>query len=505
MKLPTHARHSRGPFVPTTLLIAMSILSPSAFGGVFQTVTNTADAGAGSLRAAILAANASSGTIINFDIGAGCGPHVITLSTPLPDITQETHILGYSQPGASANDLSVGNDANICVILDGATNSINDGLTVPASAAAGVTISAIGLGFSGFSHAAINLRGGSGHVVNGVHIGGQVNGVTLAPVGYGIILAPGVHGVTIGGDYNNYALRNIIGDALNDGIRIDGNGPSAGPAHDNAIIDNYIGIGYSGDQTSFDRGNGANGIYVAGYSTDIERNYINFNVVHGIRFTGTDAHDNTVQDNFIGYQSGRMDAGNGVGVQIDNGSHDNQIYFNSIWYNVGAGVQVLDDSAHNYLFDNQYRSNGGLGIDLGGDGVTPYSNDSLGSGLPNRDQNFPVLTYAAGGHFKGNASGSLTSTPGTYTVEAFASPGCDASGYGQGEFGVGSTQVTVPNITVQGQSTVSFTLPISTAFVNGYNTITAVAIDSVGDTSEFSQCFPYTDDTIFTDGFQVIF
>src|SRR5439155_14747326 len=110
---------------------------------------------------------------------------------------------------------------------------------------------------------------------------------------------------------------------------------------------------------------------------------------------------------------------------------------------------------------------------LGGDGVTPYSNDSLGSGLPNRDQNFPVLTSAAGGHFKGTVTSMLTSTPGTYTVEAFASPGCDASGYGQGEFGIGSMQVTVPNITSQGQGTVSFTLPVSTSFVNGYTTITA--------------------------------
>jgi hypothetical protein len=499
MKLENLARDRRAVLASTMLLLAISM--PAA-AGMFQSVTNNADAGAGSLRAAILAANAGNGTIITFDIGSGCGPQVITLTTPLPDITQETHILGYTQTGASANDEDVGDDANICVILDGTANNISDGLTVPASAAGGVTISAIGLGFSGFSHAAINMRGGSGHVVTGVHIGGQVNGVTLAPVGYGIILAPGVHGVTIGGDYTNYALRNIIGDALNDGIHIDGTGASAGPAHDNTIIDNYIGIGFNGNATSFNRANGANGIYVAGYSTDIERNYINFNVTHGIRLTGSDAHDNTMQDNFIGYQSGRTDAGNGVGVQIDSGSHDNTVYFNSIWDNVGAGVQILDDSPHNSLFDNQHKDNGGLGIDLGGDGVTPYSNDSMGSGLPNRDQNFPVLTSAAGGHFEGTVTGTLTSTPGTYTVEAFASSGCDPSGYGQGEFGIGSMQVTVPNIVVQGQSSVSFTLPVSTAFVNGYKTITATATDSVGDTSEFSLCFPYTDDTIFTDGFQ---
>ncbi|HET7064827.1 MAG TPA: right-handed parallel beta-helix repeat-containing protein [Rudaea sp.] len=483
-------------------LILAACLPAAAQASVFQTVTNTADSGAGSLRAAINAANANTGTIINFSIGADCGPQVITLTTPLPDITQETHIEGYSQPGASPNDLVVGNDASICVVLDGSFHSISDGLTVPASAAGGVTISAIGLGFSGFTHAAINLRGGSGHVVAGIHIGGQVNGVTLDPVGYGIVLGPGVHGVTIGGDYTNYALRNIIGEALNDGIHIDGAGNSAGAAHDNAIIDNYIGIGYSGSQTSINRGNGANGIYVGGYNTDIERNYINFNATHGIRFTGADAHDNTVSDNFIGYQSGRTDAGNGVGVQVDNGAASNAIEFNSIWDNIGAGVQILDTSLGNAMFDNQFVDNGGLGIDLGGDGVSANDNDSLGGALPNRGLNFPLITGAIGGHHKGTLNGTLTSTPGTYTIEAYSSQACDASGYGEGEFSAGYMQFTIPNITVQGQGSIAFQLPLNGYFVSPFTTVTAIATDANGNTSEFSPCFTYFDDTIFAGNFE---
>jgi trimeric autotransporter adhesin len=487
-----------------TLAQTASATPPLANGAVFVPVTTNADAGAGSLRAAIQAinANGTAGGIVTFAIGSGCGPHVISLTTPLPDITQETHILGYSQPGASVNDLDVGNDANICIILDGSANNVSDAITVPASAASAVTISVIGLAFSGFSHSAINLRGGSDHVVTGIHIGGQASGVNLDPVGYGVILAPGVHGVTIGGDYTNYGLRNIIGEALNDAIHIDGTGASAGPAHDNTIEDNYLGIGYSGSQTSINRGNGNNGIYVAGFGNDIQRNYINFNGTNGIRFTGPDSHDNDTEDNFIGYQSDRTDAGNAIGVLIDSGSHDNIIDFNSIWYNAGAGVEIDDDSAHNSLYGNQFVANGGLGIDLGGDGVTPESNDSMGSGLPNRDQNFPVLTYAAGGHYGGTVKGSLTSTPGTYSIEAYESLGCDASGYGQGEFYVGNMQITIPNITVQGQGSVSFELPVGVNAPFGYTTITAIAIDNVGDTSEFSQCMTYTDDTIFADGFE---
>ena len=484
------------------LLLAAAALPGAALAGVFQSVTTTADSGPGSLRAAINAANATSGTIISFAIGSGCGPHVITLASALPDITQETHILGYSQPGAAPNDLDVGDDAEICVILDGATNAVADGITVPASAADSVTVSTIGLAFSGFTHAAINLRGGSGHVVAGNHIGGQVNGVTLAPVGYGVVIAPGVHDVTVGGDYTNFGLRNIIGEALNDGIRIDGSGVSAGPAHDNSVIDNYIGIGFSGSQNSFNRGNGANGIFVAGYNSDIERNYIEFNATHGIRLTGADAHNTMIADNFIGYLSGRTDAGNGVGVQIDSGSSDNAIDFNSIFDNIGAGVQVLDASVHNSLFDNQLVANGGLALDLGGDGVTPNDNDSLGSGLPNRGQNFPVLTAATGGHHKGTLKGTLTTTPGTYTIEAFSSASCDASGYGQGQFSAANLQVTVPNLTVMGQGSVAFQLDLDGYFLPPYTAVTAVATDAAGDTSEFSQCIAYVDDTIFEGNFE---
>jgi len=491
-----------GLCVRTTAAIALGAAAVPAGAGVFQTVTNNADAGPGSLRAAITAANATSGTIINFAIGSGCGPHVITLTTSLPDITAETHIEGYSQPGASPNDLNVGDDANICVILDGGTGGISDGFTVPATVADGTTVSVVGIGFSGFSHAAINLRGGSGHVVSGNHIGGQVNGVSLDPVGYGIILAAGVHGATIGGDYTNYGLRNIIGEELNDGIHIDGTGASAGPAHSNSVIDNYIGIGFAGSQNTFNRGNAANGIYVAGSHTDIERNYIDFNGTHGIRLTGADAHDTTIDDNFIGYESGRTDAGNAVGVQIDSGSSDNVIDFNSIFYNVGAGVQVLGASVHNSLFDNQIVLNGGLGIDLGGDGATPNDNDSQGLIAPNRGQNSPVLSGAIGGHHTGTLHGTLTTTPGQYTIEAFNSPMCDSSGFGQGEFSIGNAQFTVPNITVQGQGSISFELDLQGSFLPPYTAVSALVIDANGNTSEFSNCIDYVDETIFEGNFE---
>ena len=105
-------------------------------------------------------------------------------------------------------------------------------------------------------------------------------------------------------------------------------------------------------------------------------------------------------------------------------------------------------------------------------------------------------------------SGTLTTTPGVYQISVYEAQPCDASGYGEGENGVdyrnGVTGlVTVPNITAQGQGSVSFTLPVSFFFYfPGQLSLSATATDADGNTSEFSACLAYTDDTIFFDNFE---
>ena len=62
------------------------------------TVTNINDAGTGSLRQAILEANANAGPdVINFSIGFG--PQRIVLTSLLPTITDPLTIDGTTQPG----------------------------------------------------------------------------------------------------------------------------------------------------------------------------------------------------------------------------------------------------------------------------------------------------------------------------------------------------------------------------------------------------------------------
>ncbi|MBI4751355.1 MAG: VCBS repeat-containing protein [Acidobacteria bacterium] len=94
------------------------------------TVISTSDTGAGSgtsgdLRYCITQANASPGAdTINFNI-PGAGVQTITLTGPLPVITQPVTIDGYTQSGTSPNTLVAGNDATLLVEIDGTGVGVN--------------------------------------------------------------------------------------------------------------------------------------------------------------------------------------------------------------------------------------------------------------------------------------------------------------------------------------------------------------------------------------------
>jgi hypothetical protein len=88
-------------------------------------VTSTADAGPGSLRQAVLDANAATGAnAVAFDIGGG-GVQTIQPASALPGITQPVTIDGTTQPGFAGSPLIVlngsqaGRDANGLTITAG--------------------------------------------------------------------------------------------------------------------------------------------------------------------------------------------------------------------------------------------------------------------------------------------------------------------------------------------------------------------------------------------------
>ena len=97
-------------------------------------VTTTADSGSGSLRAALVYANAIKGAdTISFNINSS-GVQTISLLSALPTITDPVVIDGYTQPGARPNDAGVSDDATLLIALNGSgiVGGAVNGLTITA-------------------------------------------------------------------------------------------------------------------------------------------------------------------------------------------------------------------------------------------------------------------------------------------------------------------------------------------------------------------------------------
>ena len=101
-----------GRRVSTAFAFLFTVLTSGALATTF-TVTNTNDSGAGSLRQAILDANANAGAdTVAFNVsGAGCdgsGVCTITPASDLPTLAGAVVIDGYTQPGATVNTNAAG-------------------------------------------------------------------------------------------------------------------------------------------------------------------------------------------------------------------------------------------------------------------------------------------------------------------------------------------------------------------------------------------------------------
>ena len=193
------------------------------------------------------------------------------------------------------------------------------------------------------------------------------------------------------------------------------------------------------------------------------------------------------------------------GVRIDGAARDNTITSNLIDDN-GFGVRVVN-GVHNRISKNSITRNSLLGIDLAGEGVTANDDDGAVGQIDyaNDGLNFPVLTQATGTALVGSVGGTLTTEPGTYSVELFVSGDCDTTGHGEGALWRRTFTVTIADPPFgTGQGTATFTTKItpgSQATLLG-KFITATASSTAGDTSEFSACRPYLDDTLFANGFE---
>ena len=177
-------------------------------GAITFTVTNALDSGAGSLRATITGANATPGgtNVIQFNIPPLDGTvKTITPITALPTLTRPVIIDGYTQPGASQNTLSNGDDAKPLIELNGAVLG-NDGTGLVISGGGGgstVRGLVIDNGWSiGILIATTNVA------VEGCFLGTDPTGLIARPVGKGVDIDPPAASCRVGG--TSLGQRNVI-------------------------------------------------------------------------------------------------------------------------------------------------------------------------------------------------------------------------------------------------------------------------------------------------------
>src|SRR5204863_7896560 len=165
------------------------------------TVTNTNTIGAGSLRQAILDANANPGAdTIVFNI-PGAGVHTIMLAFFLPTITDPVTIDGTTQPGFAGSPIVELNGANA-----GLTNGIN--ITAGSSTVRGLVINRF-MGNNPTSGNGIFLEKNGGNVIEGNFIGTDVTGTqALGNTWAGVQVTCGSANNRIGGTATS--ARNII-------------------------------------------------------------------------------------------------------------------------------------------------------------------------------------------------------------------------------------------------------------------------------------------------------
>jgi hypothetical protein len=498
------------------------------------TVTNTGDSGQGSLRQAILNANANTGPDqISFNI-PGAGPHTITPLSALPEISDPITINGSTQQGFAGAPIIELNGAGAGSGVDGlkitAGSSVVSGLVINRFSSDGIELSGNGSNFIEGNYIGTNAAGTAdlGNSIHGLAIqnsNNTIGGTTLAARNIisgndntGVSLTAGTSGnsvlgnfigtnatgtaaigngggVTIGGQSGAFSsntvggtapgARNIISGNTGNGVSI------GGTIVGNLVQGNLIGTNVTGNVAL---GNLTNGVLInfgslnntIGGTTPAARNIISGNTGNGIR---CDYHPNQMQGNFIGTQlDGASPLGNGSNGIFLNFVGGNTVggtaggAGNTIAFNGGDGVLVVTGNA-NAISSNAIFSNTGLGINLELDGATPNDACDNDSGGNNR-QNFPVITSANSSGGSTTIQGTLDSTADTtFRIEFFSNSACDGAGFSEGQNFIGAATVTT-----NGNCGVSFTINLPVGVASG-SFITATAMDADANTSEFARCF----------------
>ncbi len=379
-------------------------------------VRSTADAGAHSLRWAILQANASEGPdVISFEI-PGKGPFSITPSSPLPALTDPAGVVidGLSQPGARSGEHPPAT-LELLIVLDGVHAGACPGLWILSS-----NNLVQGLVITRFQQDGIRIQGtAAGTRDNNVRnciVGLDPSGTDARPncsvengeryAGISIVAVPKAPGNA----HDNSIFGCLVSGNSGDGVKFaDCQGASV---YRNTIRQCFVGTTRSGDVV---RGNARDGILVYGgsHNNTVSENLIGGNGSDGVHVVGTLERDapvfgNTITRNYIGITREHRAIGNNInGINIGGREYESQggyavrntVSTNTIAANHRSGIIVWEHPSSasnadgNRLTQNNVFMNGRIGIDLGDDGVTLNDVADTDEG-PNQNRNTAVILSA---------------------------------------------------------------------------------------------------------------
>ena len=338
-------------------------------------VTSAADNGAGTLREAILLANAHPGPdSITFDLPVA-GLHTITPATALPVVTGPLTVDGTTQAGYAGSPV---------IELDGsAAGAGANGLYFTAG-----TNVVRGLAVNRFDASGLRFDGAGGNLIEGNYLGTDPLGtVALGNNRHGLeVRSPNN---TIGG--TTALARNIVSGNAQRGVHISASLVAAPcvpatPCIDvsgNVVTGNYIGTDATGGVSL---GNGLAGVLLfqaiggrIGGPGPGEGNVISGNGTSGVAIAGDTASTNVVAGNFIGTDAtGSVAIANDVGVAIRGNnavgrSHDNVVGGplpgdgNLISGNVDVGVVIAgrDNQVMGNLIGTKANGTEALGNEFG--------------------------------------------------------------------------------------------------------------------------------------------
>lgn len=483
-----------------SILIVLLAVAPML--GAIITVTNTSDAGSGSLRWAITSANLIAGKdTIQFNIPAA-GVQTIAVASQLPRLTDFSGVFmdGLSQPGAVSGAQPPAT-AVLMIVLEGRQAGQSHGIWI---LSANNTIR--GLVIKNFQREGIRIEGtANGSDYNTLlcnFVGTDETGTK--PQGNGSDkkeLWAGIDILVTPSQEPKFARKNVVeanlvSDNYAEGIAIMNCPP--GDVSENLVLQNYVGTDISG---TMDLGNEHTGVFIGEGAHDnlVDNNLISGNNTEGIAIVGyPDAYintfNNTLTNNRIGIDAfGSPLPNNREGVNIGEyfgtkyqggfAPHNTIGPGNIIAYNGSAGIAIWEhyrtkgNADGNLITMNMIYANNGLGIDLGNDGVTLNDFSDLDTGA-NQQLNHPVITSALFKSGQALISGTILidRAPQNARVELFiAKP--DPSGYGEGaQFlaavtpdAAGNWAVMLTGVTLQ-------------------DSLTATTSDDVANTSEFCPC-----------------